>query len=210
MLRTLFLAFAMLLPWRLKILYYRLFGWKIGRGVRIGFSFIDAVSVEIGEGARIGHFNIFRGLRVLRIGNGAYISNLNQIFGAREHPANYPCVVEIGGAGFMMSRHFIDGVGRVRVGDRVTFGGREAQIWSHSRSYSGGRVTSEPLEVVVGSDVYLGARSMLLGCTVPARAVVGAGSVVTKSFESGGRRVLIAGNPAAVVKEYEENPSGSA
>ena len=57
----------------------------------------------------------------------------------------------------------------------------------------------------VGQGVYIGARSTLIGCSIPDRAMVGAGSVVNKSFATEDYRLLIAGNPAIVKKRYDND-----
>ena len=56
-----------------------------------------------------------------------------------------------------------------------------------------------PDKVVIGKDCWLGANSVILpGVYLGDGTIVGAGSVVTKSFLHG--RVLIAGNPAKIIK----------
>jgi maltose O-acetyltransferase len=58
-----------------------------------------------------------------------------------------------------------------------------------------GYLDSEP--ICIGDDVWLGTRSIILpGVLVGTGAVVGAGSVVTKSVEP---YAIVAGNPAAVI-----------
>ncbi len=52
--------------------------------------------------------------------------------------------------------------------------------------------------VVIGDDVFIGARSIILkGVTIGDRAIVGAGSVVNKDVPTGS---IVAGNPARIVK----------
>ena len=52
--------------------------------------------------------------------------------------------------------------------------------------------------VVIGNDVFIGARSIILkGVKIGARSVIGAGSVVTNNIPSD---CIVAGNPAKVVK----------
>lgn len=54
--------------------------------------------------------------------------------------------------------------------------------------------------VLIGDDVFIGARSMILkGVTLGRGAVVGAGSVVSKNVPE---MTVVAGNPAKVVKEF--------
>ena len=203
--RKILLIVPVVLPQAVKRAYYRsLFGWKIGRRVRIGASYIDAKAVALGDDVRIGHLNVFRNLKVLSVGEGTYIANLNQFFGAIYE--RFPSRVVVGRHVNFMSRHFVDAAGSVEIGDGAVIGGRSTQFWSHSRALINGVPSLEPTHLSIGEGVYVGAGSMLIGCAVPPGAVVGAGSVVAKSFDSGGSRVLIAGNPAEIKKRYTETP----
>lgn len=54
-------------------------------------------------------------------------------------------------------------------------------------------------DVVIGEDCWIGMNSVILpGVELGKRTIVGAGSVVTKSFKEGG--VIIAGNPARILR----------
>src|SRR2546423_4025900 len=65
-------------------LYRWLFGYKIDKRVRLGFSLIDAAECEIGRGVRIGHLNLIVGVGKLTIGRRARIGHLNIIRGGNE------------------------------------------------------------------------------------------------------------------------------
>lgn len=57
-----------------------------------------------------------------------------------------------------------------------------------------------PKEIFIGEKCWIGMNSVILpGVSLGARTVVGAGSVVTKSFTEG--NCVIAGNPASVIKK---------
>lgn len=207
--RKLLLLLTVLLPCSLKLLVYRkVMGWQIEGNVRIGFSYIDADKVWIGENVYIGNLNVIRCVKQLQIGKNSRIVNFNQFFGRRENP-RWPSQLTIGENVQFMSHHFIDAGGTVTIGDRTTVGGRDTQIWSHSLVYQTGEGVMGPISVSIGADVYIGARSTLVGCQIPNKGVVGAGSVVTKDFSHETERILIAGNPGVIKKRYEMKAAAS-
>jgi acetyltransferase-like isoleucine patch superfamily enzyme len=198
------LLLAVIMPQGIKrFLYRHVFGWKIGQGVQIGLSYIDSNNVEIGDNTRIGHFNIFRELRQLKIGENCYLANFNEIFGARQYDETYTSVFEVGNHVNFMSHHFVDTAGTVSIGDKTTIGGRDTHFWSHTILLLDGERTMQPTQVCIGQNTYVGARVTLVGCSIPEGSMVGAGSVVTKSFPPEANRILIAGNPAIIKKRYE-------
>ncbi len=183
--------------------YRRLFRWRIGTGVSIGFSYLDCGSVTLGDDVRIGHFNLIKGIKTLSIGTGTYLANCNHLFGA-SYP-EWASELTIGENVNFMSRHFVDVGGTVEIGDRAVIGGRETHVWSHTRTFVNGQPKLAATSVHIGADVYVGARAMLISCSVPAGAVVGGGSVVTKIFPPEECRLLIAGNPASIRKRYDSS-----
>jgi acetyltransferase-like isoleucine patch superfamily enzyme len=207
-LRTLLVLIPVLLPSSFKRLWYRnILKWSIGRNVRIGFSFIDAANVTIADNVRIGHLNVLRGLKTLSIGENTWMSNANQFFGVYPAP-EFQSALHIGKNCYIMSRHYIDLSGTVIIGDRVTLAGRDTHIWSHSFSIRGGKKAMSLAEVKLGDDAYVGARSTLILSSIPPSAIVGAGSVVTKSFEPESSPLLIAGNPATIRKRFDSEAIG--
>jgi acetyltransferase-like isoleucine patch superfamily enzyme len=204
---NLFLLCCVLFPNFFKRFVYRkLLGWSIGQNVKIGFSYIDAKDVVIGDRVRIGHGNVIRNLKSLRIGGDTYIANFNSIFGASYE--GWASTLEIGQSVNFMSHHFLDVGGTITIGDRAIIGGRDTQIWAHGLAYdSHGNPDLQPLNVMIGRQVYIAARSTLVGCTIPDRTVVGAGSVVTKQFVAESCPYLIAGNPAIIKKRYQADSS---
>jgi acetyltransferase-like isoleucine patch superfamily enzyme len=197
-----FLLLCAVLPNFVKILIYRrVLGWKIGHGVKIGFSYIDAEDAILGDRVYVGHFNIIRNLNYLSIGSDTHIANFNSIFGSIY--VGWASRLEIGQSVNFMSHHFLDSSAKITIGDNVTFGGRGSQMWSHTRAYDEcGKPFIKPIDISIGDDVYIGANTTLVGCSLSDNAVVGAGSVVVKSFEAETSPVLIAGNPAKVRKRY--------
>lgn len=195
-----------------------LFGYKIGRRVRIGFSVIDAAECEIGDDVRIGHLNVFTRVGKVTIGEHTRIGALNIFRGGDEiHIGRYcdilrlneinsipePDMIGVAEARFTLgdgsmigASHKIDFTDRVTFGKRVILGGRNSSVWTHNRQQT------EPVEV--GDYSYLGSEIRVApGAVVPPKCIVGMGSVVTKRFENEYR--LIAGVPAAEVKELHED-----
>lgn len=204
--RRVLLLLCAILPNPLKIALYRALGFRIGKNVRIGISYINARSVEIGDDSHIGHFNSFRDLNLLSVGKGVYIRNFNEASGLTDDvmwPAEF--VIEDGVQ--IMSRHFFDCPGRILLEEKALIGGRETQLWTHGRNMiPDGSVALQPGSVRVGRNVYVGARCTLVGCTVPDGATVAAASVVVKQHPPEPFSVLLAGNPAVVKKRYETHP----
>ena len=200
--RKLLLCVLVPLPQPLKQAAYRhLLGWRIGKRVRIGLSYLDSRSVTIGDDVAIGHFNVVRNVKRLSIGSGTILANFNSVFGSTYGP-EFPGDVSIGAGVSFMSHHFVDATGSVLIGDRAVIGGRDTHFWSHEMQQSDGASRLAATRVEVGAGAYVGARAMLVGCRIPAGAVVGAGSVVTKDFAPEAARLLIAGNPASIRKRY--------
>ena len=92
----------------------------------------------------------------------------------------------------------------VTIGDRVLFGPAvqllaathplEAELRAQGLEYA------EPISI--GDDVWLGGGAIVLpGVTIGDRAIVGAGSVVTRDVAAD---VVVAGNPARVIRSLEE------
>lgn len=209
--RKILLLLAVIMPQSFKLFLYRRFmGWKIGTEVRIGLSYIDCEQVILGNNIRIGHFNVIRCLRSFQVGNGSYIANFNQFFGNKYEDARWTRQLILGEKVLFMSHHFVDVAGTITIGSKTTVGGRDTQFWSHSLTHDQGVADLAPMDVHIGEGAYIGARATLVGCTIPNLAVVGAGSVVNKTFTPENCRLLIAGNPATIKKRYESANSNVA
>lgn len=90
--------------------------------------------------------------------------------------------------------------GRIELGDAVRIGAHTSLLaFNHTISDPDTEVFRQPLTsrgIRIGNDVWIGSHVVVLdGVTVGDRAVVGAGSVVTKDVPAG---AIVAGNPAKV------------
>lgn len=212
------LALVALLPNFLKRPAYRLcFGYKIGRRVSVGLSIIDAGACEIGDDVRVGHLNVFVGVKVLSLGEHARVGHLNVIRGGDEvrigryaeiirlneiNSIPDPVVVNpvepkfhLGDGSVVTAGHKIDFTDRVEIGRRTILGGRNSSLWTHNRQ------RTRP--ILIGELSYIGSEIRVApGGVIPSRCIVGIGSVVTGRLE--GENLLIAGVPAKPIKQLGE------
>ena len=216
--RFLILAMFALLPSFLKRPLYKLFfGYRIGKRVRIGLSVIDAAKCEIADDVSVGHFNVITRVQKLTIGDHVRIGHLNIIRGGDEvslgryseimrmneiNSIPEPDAVNkidprfiLGNGSIVTAGHKIDFTDRVDIGRRVILGGRNSSLWTHNRQRT--------LPITIGELVYIGSEiRMAPGSSIPARCIVGIGSVVTSQLV--GERKLVAGVPAKPVKDLSE------
>jgi acetyltransferase-like isoleucine patch superfamily enzyme len=176
-----------------RVFLRRVLGWAIGEDVRLGCSVILSEEVRLGDGARIGHGNLFAGLKSIHIGARTVLLNLNHFTGNSGRADTFV----IGDCAKITSRHYFDCSGGISIGNRALIGGRDSQFWTHYFSFEAQNI--EPRTLLIGEGCYICARSTLIYCLLPPGCVVAAGSVVTGDFcKSGAERFLLAGNPAIV------------
>jgi acetyltransferase-like isoleucine patch superfamily enzyme len=213
--RLFLLVVIALLPSFLKRPCYRfVFGYRIGRRVRVGLSIIDADSCQIGDDSKIGHLNVVIGVKKLTLGDHVRIGHLNIIRGGDEvtlarysellrlneiNSIREPEVVNpvdprfsLGAGSIVTTGHKIDFTDRVDIGRRAIIGGRNSSVWTHNRQRT--------LPVSIGDFAYVGSEVRVApgGC-IPSRCIIGIGAVITGKIEAEGW--LIAGVPAKPIKE---------
>jgi acetyltransferase-like isoleucine patch superfamily enzyme len=215
--RMAFLACMAVLPSFLKCSLYRVFfGYRIGKGVKIGLSLIDAGTCEIGDGTVIGHFNLIIGVGCFKAGDHVHIGHFNVFRGGDEislgryvevqrfnvvNSIPEPDIVNQADPRFLcgpgtviVAGHKIDFTDRVEIGRRSILGGRNSSIWTHNRQ------RTRP--VTIGSLAYLGSEIRVSpGASIPSRTVIGIGSVIIGALT--GENSLIAGVPAKIIRPLD-------
>ncbi len=206
-------------PSFLKILLYRLKGYRIGKGVSIGFgSVISGEQVEIGDHSSIGFLTILRGKQILlgahvQIGSTSFIdtpyiqigegSKINeQVFvGGLQFPDSR---FVVGRNCQIMQMSFINPSRSVIIGDDSGIGGH-CLIFGHTSwlsQFEGYSVEFKPVEI--GNSVSLAWRVFVLpGTSIGDGSVVGADSLVHGTIPP---RSLAVGFPARVVSKSPEFP----
>ncbi|MEP6706404.1 MAG: hypothetical protein ABJC05_02730 [Pyrinomonadaceae bacterium] len=215
--RLAILALIGLCPSFLKLPLYRLlFGYRIGRGVRIGYSIIDARTCVIEDHVRIGHLNIFTRIATLTIKDHARIGHMNIFRGGEIYLGRYSEIIRLnevnsipdpdvvnaveprfllGDGSIVTTGHKIDFTDRVTIGRRTILGGRNSSLWTHNRQ------RTQPIEI--GDFAYIGSEIRIApGGAIPARCVVGIGAVITSKLKD--EQFLIAGIPAKAIKPLSQ------
>ncbi len=213
-------ALVSLLPSFLKLLIYRhLYRYSIGRHVRIGFgtviagvsdcridpgvrigmgnAFVDIAVLEIGQQTRIGHLNVIRGGQ--RVTLGEYVTILRgNVFNSgllNDFVTPREPVLDLGRGTFVATGHWIDFTDRVTFGEQCIVGGRASSLWTHNRQRTRG--------ISFGNQCYLGSDVRVApGVEVASQCIVSLGAVLTGRFRV--PQSMIAGNPAVVVRELNE------
>lgn len=200
-----------LLPNAVKLPLYRwLYGYKIGRDVRIGFTLIqDVARLEIGDHCRIGHFNRFRHVPLVCIGSYTTIGHFNQFISSTEF-TNAASLAQRGNAPMLLigehvgisARHYFDIEDTISIGAFTTLGGLNTVLFTHGVDVMTSRQSAKAISIgaysMVGSNVLFHP-----GSGIADRSVVGMGSVVTRRFV--GSRSLIGGNPAKLFGPLPES-----
>lgn len=102
---------------------------------------------------------------------------------------------------FQSSGIYIQAAGKVDIG-RGTFIAPNVGIITSNHDFSNLALHNEPKAVVIGENCWIGMNSVILpGVTLGNHTIVGAGSIVTKSFEKG--YCVIAGTPARMIKRID-------
>lgn len=172
--------------------------WSIAPTASIAPNFFFGCEiVEIARDARIGPFNIFRGLHRLSIAEEGEINALNWVSGAggfmptTDESLRGSLVVKR--AGTIVSRHFLDCSGGISIGEYAGIAGYKVTVMSHSVNVAEGGQQSAP--VILGDRSMIAVGSLVLaGVTIAERCVVAAGSVVVKSLTE--PDTLYGGSPA--------------
>lgn len=210
---------TLFLPSFLKVLVLRhVFKIRVGSDVRIGFSLVYPKAGHIGDRTKIGHFNMIIGMQELTLGEDVVIGHFNIVLGGRKVALDDGAMIgrfneinsilnplvrgvpvpelTLGRRAIVTAWHKIDFTDKVELGENVVFAGRLSNIWTHNRQ--------DVAPVSIGARCYVGSGiQMVPGSRLGADCVIGLGSIISKPFDQ--ERVLIAGVPAKVIKDLDDD-----
>lgn len=198
---------SLLLPWRVRRWVMRTFcGYVIARDARIGLSIIACPALHLGSAARIGHFNVIKGMRV-ELGECATIGDLNWIAALPSgHPRHFdnettrdPALILERHAA-LTSRHFVDCSNRVHIGEFSTIAGVHSQILTHAIDLGRNLQVSAPARI--GRYCFVGTGCVILkGAQLPDRSILAAHSSLVRDHTES--LMLYSGVPASPVKKLD-------
>lgn len=200
-----------ILPSFLGVLLLRASGHKVGKKVKIGFSFITAKKIKIGNNVRIGHFNLIIN-KSIALDSNTYIGYLNILKGpfnlvldkkAAIGNKNYitrgdlgvtygESSLTLGELTKITTSHHIDLTQSINLGKFSILAGIRSQMWTHGYYHANsgkGRIRIDG-EINIGENVYIGSGCIFNpGVKVTNAVHIGGGSVISKNLEKSGMYV---------------------
>lgn len=182
----------------------RLLGNKIGKKVKIGFSFVTASKLDLADNSKIGHFNlllndslilkesayigylnILKGPFSLLLSKQAAIGNKNYITRARKGITYGLSTLHLGELTKITVGHHLDLTRSITFGDFSILAGIRSQMWTHGfyHAEQGKERIRIDGEIHIGKNVYIGSGCIFNpGVTVGDAVHVGGGSTVSKDL----------------------------
>lgn len=196
--------FLVLLPWSIRRYFLcRLYGYKIHKTARIGYSYIYPENLIMHEFSVISSLCVAVHLDELSCGAHSFIGRQTWITG---HPANgshfkYKAdrrsVMLLGSHASIAKNHLFDCTDQISIGDYSTIAGYSSQFLTHGINIENNRQECSPISI--GSFCLIGSSVIFLGGAVlPGNCLVGAGSLVKGDL--GISYALYAGCPAIYKK----------
>jgi acetyltransferase-like isoleucine patch superfamily enzyme len=194
-------------PGRLKNRLLRMAGHDVHPTALIGYCFVRGVErFELAEGVRIGHGNVFRGIKLVRMGRGAMIHQFNWITGdsgfrPEQQDPEYGRKLLMATHAHIYSRHYVDCGGGIIMEENTWFTGVRSSIFTHSIDPETGTMLFKPVRVREGAMIAM-CSTVLPGTTFGLGTFLAAGAV-TKPNQTLDDRALYGGSPAKFVAPYK-------
>jgi acetyltransferase-like isoleucine patch superfamily enzyme len=178
------------LPWPLRrVLLQYFYGYEIHKTARIKLAWIYPKMLVMKEGATIDHFTVAVNLDRMELGVKTSIGRRNWITGFPSgtdskhfrHLEDRRSELILGDQSAITKNHHIDCTSPIRIGSFVTIAGYYSQLLTHSIDVVACRQDSAP--ITIGDYCFIGTNVVILGgANLPPRSVLGAKSLLNKSF----------------------------
>jgi acetyltransferase-like isoleucine patch superfamily enzyme len=202
-------AVVTILPWRLKrFMLVKGFRYDLHSTSRIGWSWIFPKHLAMGAGARIGHFNVAKGLELISLGNFATIGNFNLISAHAlggvhfKHACERNPALVLGEHAAITSQHYLDCASTILIGSFSTIAGMRSQFLTHGIDLDAPRQDTHGIEI--GSYCMVATSAVVLaGSRLPDNSVLSAASLLNKRFDE--PYYLYGGVPASPLRKLAED-----
>ena len=181
---------SIILPWKLRRIFLnKFFRYEIHPTARIGLAWVFPAKLKMGAFSRIDHFTTAIHLDTIVLGDNSKIGRGNWITGfpsktSSQHFVHQPerkADLIIGSSSAITKNHHIDCTNTITIGNFSTIAGYHSQLLTHSIDVYTNRQDSSP--ITIGDYTFVGTNVVILGGAVlPAHAVLGAKSLLNKSF----------------------------
>jgi acetyltransferase-like isoleucine patch superfamily enzyme len=207
----LFKILFLFLPWTLRRrALERLFGYKISSSAYIGFAWIYPRKLIMEGRSRIDHFTVAIHLDLIKMGKKSLIGRSNWITGyptlnSSKHFKHQPeraAELIVGESSSITKKHHFDCTNQIKIGQFSTIAGYDSQFLTHSINLNDNRQDSKP--ILIGDYTFVGTNVTVLGGSVlPSYSVLGAKSLLNKSFSSSWK--IYAGVPAKEITNISKD-----
>lgn len=182
-----------------RLLYRRLFGFRIAGDARIGMlNLLDIRDLEMAEGASIqGIGNVFMSVHSLKMGPYSRIGSprvgMNLFRGTANKKGYPPSTLALGPCSLITLFHYFDLCGDITFGANCVVGGIRSVFFTHTLYLP----QFEPINI--GDRVYIGSNCLFqMGAAIASDSIVGLGSIVVSAIAE--PDALVVGSPARVAR----------
>ncbi|WP_114751765.1 acyltransferase [Pleomorphovibrio marinus] len=200
-----------LLPWVIKRwVLENAFGYKIHKTAHIGLAWIYPNKLIMAAGTKIDHFTIAINLDKIVMEKKANIGRGNWITGFPtnvsslhfKHQCGRKAELRMGESAAITKNHHLDCTNLIEIGRFATIAGYNSQFLTHSIDVVESCQDSVP--IYIGEYTFVGTNVVVLGgANLPARSILGAKSLLNKSFKN--EWTLYGGVPAKEISEISSN-----
>ncbi|WP_417859715.1 acyltransferase [Winogradskyella sediminis] len=202
----------------------RLLGHKLGKRLKIGFSFVLVNQIEAGNDVKIGHCNLFLNEKLI-LANNTIIGYLNILKGPftlilkdkaalgnknymtrAKHGITYgKSHLILGELTKVTTGHHLDLTRSITFGDFSILAGIRSQMWTHGYYHAEkgkGRVRIDG-DIKIGDNVYIGSGCIFNpGVSINNAIHIGGGSVISKDLDQSG--MYVSQGLRHIKRTYEE------
>jgi acetyltransferase-like isoleucine patch superfamily enzyme len=141
--------------------------------------FIGGGKLELSKNSRIGSFSVFRDLRLLMMGEGSSVGNLNWITASKALVAKGARgTLAMGDSSVITNRHYLDVSGGLSLGNRSAIWGVRSTVMTHGIKIESWKQDTQSVDI--GDDSVIGSNSIVCpGTKVPNGSSFGMGALLS-------------------------------